>query len=146
MPATKTPSMHHPRRRNVTTSMVGFKKKKKKKKKRRYTQKISSKVVNPICIAGNAEEDDEGTAAFEKAHMRSPPSRREERWLLPFSNSLLFQENNAVMCSTVVAQKVPQSSKHLCPAKNAHAIWLEYSAPRSVLSRNVRPSTKPDER
>ena len=40
-----TPSMQHPRRRNVTTSMVGF------KKAVTYT-KISLKMVNPRDIAG----------------------------------------------------------------------------------------------
>ena len=55
MPETKyTPSMHHPRRRDVTTSMVGFRNghipKKKKKKK------ISPTMVNPRDIAVNAEQ------------------------------------------------------------------------------------------
>ena len=39
-----TPSMHHPRRRNVTTSMVGF--------KRVTYAKFSPKMVNPRDIAG----------------------------------------------------------------------------------------------
>ena len=40
-----TPSMHHPRRRNVTTLVVGL-------KKWSHTQKSHPKVVNPRDIAG----------------------------------------------------------------------------------------------
>ena len=44
MPATKTPSMHHPRRRNLTTPMVGL-------KTVTYTE-ISPQMVNPSVLAG----------------------------------------------------------------------------------------------
>ena len=47
---TETPSMHHPRRRNMATSVVGLKKK-------NSHAKISLKMMNPRDIAGNAEED-----------------------------------------------------------------------------------------
>ena len=51
MPATKnTPSMHHPRRWNVTTLMVGL-------KKRSHTQKSHPKVVNPRDIAGERKKN-----------------------------------------------------------------------------------------
>ena len=49
MKATKTPSTHHPRRRNVTTLMVGL-------KKRSHTQKSHPKVVNPRDIAGERKK------------------------------------------------------------------------------------------
>ena len=72
-----TPSMHHPRRRNVTTLMVGLKKTKpvtyakispksgepqrymvglKKKKNWSHTQKSHPKVVNPRDIAGERKK------------------------------------------------------------------------------------------
>ena len=44
-----TPSMHHPRRRNVTTLTVGL-------KKRSHTQKSHPKVVNPRDIAGECNQ------------------------------------------------------------------------------------------
>ena len=49
MPATNTPSTHHPRRQNVTTLMVRL-------KKRSYTQKSHPKVVNPRDIAGERNQ------------------------------------------------------------------------------------------
>ena len=48
-----TPSMHHPRRRNVTTSMVGL------KDSHTHTHKISPKMVTLRDIAGDAEEEEE---------------------------------------------------------------------------------------
>ena len=44
-----TPSVLHPRRRNVTTSMVGF--------KTVTCAKMSPKMVNPRDSAGDAEEE-----------------------------------------------------------------------------------------
>ena len=50
MPVTKTPSMRHPRRQNVTTSTDGL-------KKLVPYAKISPKMMDRRDIAGNAEED-----------------------------------------------------------------------------------------
>ena len=52
-----TPSMHHPRRRNVTTLMVGV-------KKRSHTQKSHQKVVNPRDIAGERKKKETSMIQF----------------------------------------------------------------------------------
>ena len=66
MIATKNiPSMHYPRRRNVTTSVVGLKKNnqtnKTKKNPGHICKQISPKMVKPRDLAGNTEEEEEKT-------------------------------------------------------------------------------------
>ena len=53
MPATKTPSMHHVRRWNMTTSMVGL------EKNGHIRKKSHQKMVNPRDMTGNAEDEEE---------------------------------------------------------------------------------------
>ena len=48
-----TPSMHHPRKQNVTTSMVGL--------KNDHIRKYLTQMVNPRDKAGNAEDEEEDT-------------------------------------------------------------------------------------
>ena len=51
-----TPSMHSPRRQNVTTSVAGL--------KTDTHAKIPPKLVNPRYIAGNAEKEEDESDVF----------------------------------------------------------------------------------
>ena len=71
MPATKTPSVHHPWRWNVTTSMVGFKNGHihenltQNDEPQRYSwERRMRREVNPRDIVGNAEEEEEESFAI----------------------------------------------------------------------------------
>ena len=86
MQATKTHSMHHPRRQNVTNSMVGLKKKKKKKK----NAKFSPKMVNPRDLA------------VERRRRRSSQSGKDGRQKLPFSTPLAFSRSQLSCSGTAI--------------------------------------------
>ena len=68
-----TPSMHHPRRRNVTTLMVGL-------KNGHHTQKSHPKVVNPRDIAGERKKKNNNKTTTTKQQQQK--KQKKSTWTL----------------------------------------------------------------
>ena len=71
-----TPSMHHPRRRNMTTSVVGFKNKQTNKQTTTTTPITYAKIApqndepGDIALAGNAEEEEDKEGHIRKTQKK----------------------------------------------------------------------------